>query len=141
MAFLNTIPSLLSLSSPGFSDKGYKIKEGDIQYILYKKILYIKKSLIKGNNIDFISKGYIDLNKNYIHLKTKAILKLKLKKIPIIGKGLSYLFFGKNGNIEVNIIIKGNLYNPKIKKNIGKALIPNPFTLFKRVLTLPFNLF
>ncbi|GAX87316.1 conserved hypothetical protein [Lebetimonas natsushimae] len=141
IAFLNTIPSFLSLSSPGFSAKGYKIKKGNIQYLLYKKILYIKKSQIIGQNIDFFSKGYIDFNKNYINLKTTAVLKLKIKKIPIIGKGLSYLFLGKDGNINVNIIIKGNLDNPKIQKDIGKAIIPNPFELFKRAITLPFNLF
>jgi hypothetical protein len=141
MAFLNTIPSLLSLSNPGFSAKGYKIKKGNIQYLLYNKILYIKKSEIIGKNIDFFSKGYIDLNKNYINLKTTAVLKLKLKKIPIVGKGLSYLLLGKDGNIKVNIIIKGNLDNPKIQKDIGKAIIPNPFNLFKRAITLPFNIF
>jgi hypothetical protein len=141
VAFLNTIPSLLSLSNPGFSAKGYKIKKGNIQYLLYKKILYIKRSKIIGQNIDFISRGFIDFNKNYINLKTTAILKLKLKKIPLIGKGLSYLFLGKDGNIKVNIIIKGKLDNPKIEKDLGKAVIPNPFELFKRAITLPFNLF
>ncbi|WP_024791934.1 YhdP family protein [Lebetimonas sp. JS138] len=141
LAFLNTIPSILSLSNPGFSSKGYKIKKGNIQYLLFNKILYIKKSDIEGENIDFFSKGYIDFNKNYINLKTKAKLKLKLKKIPVIGKGLSYLLLGKDGSIEVKMIIKGDLYNPKITKDIGKALLPNPFNLFKRVLTLPFNIF
>jgi glutaredoxin-related protein len=141
VAFLNTIPAILSLSSPGFSSKGYKIKNGKIQYLLYNNILYLKRAKIIGENIDFISKGYIDFNKNYINLKTTAILKLKLKKIPILGKGLSYLFLGKDGNIKVNIIIKGNLENPEIKKDIGKALIPNPFDLFKRTLSLPFNIF
>jgi hypothetical protein len=141
MAFLNTIPAILSLSSPGFSSKGYKIKNGKIQYLLYNNILYLKRAKIIGENIDFISKGYIDFNKNYINLKTTAILKLKLKKIPILGKGLSYLFLGKDGNIKVNIIIKGELDNPKIEKDIGKAIIPNPFDLFKRTLSLPFNIF
>jgi hypothetical protein len=141
MAFLNTIPSILSLSSPGFSAKGYEIKQGNIQYLLYKNIFYIKNSKIIGKNIDFISKGYIDLNKNYINLKIKAKLKLKLKKIPIVGKGLSYLLLGKDGSITVNILVNGNLDNPKIEKDIGKAIIPNPFKLFKRALTLPFNLF
>jgi len=141
IAFLNTIPSLLSLSSPGFSDKGYTINNGNIQYLLYNKIVYIKKASIKGKNIDFHTKGYIDLNKNKINLKVKATLKLKLKKIPILGKGLSYLLLGKDGNIDVKIVVKGNLNNPSVKKDLGNAFLPNPFTLFKRVITLPFNLF
>ena len=141
IAFLNTIPSLLSLSNPGFSSKGYKIIKGDIQYLLYKKIIYIKKAFIQGNNIDFKTKGYINLNTNKINLKVIATLKLKLKKIPIVGKGLSYLLLGKDGNIDVKIVVKGNLNNPSVKKDLGNAFLPNPFALFKRVITLPFHLF
>ena len=141
MAFLNTIPSLLSLSNPGFSDKGYTINDGNIQYLLYNKIIYIKKAYIKGKNIDFNTKGYIDLNKNRINLKTTAKLKLKIKNIPIVGKGLSYLLLGKDGSINVKIVVKGDLNNPSVEKDLGNAFLPNPFKIFKRVITLPFNLF
>jgi deoxycytidine triphosphate deaminase len=141
IAFLNTIPSILSLSSPGFSAKGYKINNGLVSYLYYKNILYLKQIKIIGDNIDFYGKGYIDLNKNTINLKLKAVLKMKLKKIPIIGKGLSYILFGKDGNIDVKIIVKGNLNNPKVSQDIGKSIILTPFELFKRVITLPFNLF
>jgi len=141
IAFINTVPSLLSLSSPGFSAKGYKIKNGYINYLLYKKILYIKQAKIIGKNIDFYAKGYIDFNKNYIYLKTQANLKMKYKKIPIIGKGMSYLFFGKDGNIDIKMVVKGNLNNPEVKKDIGKEILLSPFKLFQRAITLPFNLF
>ncbi|WP_457564364.1 YhdP family protein [Caminibacter sp.] len=141
IAFLNTIPSILSLSSPGFSAKGYKIKNGMISYLYYQNILYFKQIKIIGQNIDFYGKGYINLNNNTINLKINAVLKMKLKKIPIIGKGLSYILFGKDGNINVKIVVKGNINNPKVSQDIGKSIILTPFELFKRVLTLPFHLF
>ncbi|ACM92612.1 conserved hypothetical protein [Nautilia profundicola AmH] len=141
IAFINTIPSLLSFSSPGFSSKGYKIKNGYINYLLYKKILYIKQAKILGDNLDFYAKGYIDFNKNYMFLKITANMKMKLKKIPIIGKGLSYLLFGKDGSIDIKMVVKGNLDNPKVKEDIGKDILMSPFKLFKRAITLPFNLF
>jgi hypothetical protein len=141
VAFLNTIPSLLSLSTPGFSAKGYKIKKGEISYLFYKNILYLKKIKIIGENIDFYGKGYINLEKNTINLKITAVMKMKLKKIPIIGKGLSYILFGKDGNIDVKIVVKGDLNNPKVSQDLGKTIILTPFELFKRVLTLPFNIF
>ncbi|WP_459977889.1 YhdP family protein [Nautilia lithotrophica] len=141
IAFINTIPSLLSFSSPGFSSKGYKIKNGYINYLLYKKILYIKEAKIEGDNLDFHAKGYIDFNKNYMFLKVQANMKMKLKKIPIIGKGLSYLLFGKDGSIDVKMIVKGDLNNPKVKEDIGKEILLSPFNLFKRAITLPFNIF
>jgi hypothetical protein len=141
VAFLNTIPSLLSLSTPGFTAVGYKIKKGYIDYLYYKNILYLKNIKITGVNLDFIGKGYIDFNTNKINLKITAVMKMKLKKIPIIGKGLSYILFGKDGNIDVKIIVKGDLQNPKVEQDIGKSILLTPFELFKRAITLPFNLF
>jgi len=141
IAFINTIPSLLSLKNPGFSAKGYKIKKGYIDYLLYKDILYFKKIEIKGINLDFDAKGYIDLNKNQINLKITAKLKMRLKNIPIIGKGISYILFGKDGNIDVKLVVKGNADNPKVSQDIGKDILLTPFELFKRIITLPFNLF
>ncbi len=141
IAFINTIPALLTLNNPGFSSKGYKIKKGYINYLFYNNILYFKQIKIKGINIDFDGKGYVDLNKNFIKMKIHTIIKIKLKKIPIIGKGLSYLFFGKDGYLHVNIFVKGNLDNPKISKDMGGGIIESPLKLFKRIITLPFNIF
>ena len=141
IAFLNTIPSLLSLNTPGFSAKGYKIKKGYVDYLFYKNILYFKQLKITGINLDFIGKGYIDFNTQKIYLKITAIMKMKYKKIPIVGKGLSYILFGKDGNIDVKILVKGNLENPKVTQDIGKSILLTPFQLFKRAITLPFNLF
>jgi len=141
VAFINTIPAILSLNSPGFSAKGYKIKKGFISYLFYNNILYFKKIDITGENLDFKGKGYIDLKKNKIKLKIDTILKIKLKKIPIIGKGISYILFGKDGYLHVKVIIKGNLNNPTIEKDILGNPIETPFKLFKRIITLPFHLF
>jgi hypothetical protein len=141
VAFINTIPALLSLHSPGFSAKGYKIKSGFINFLYYKNVLYLKQIYINGVNLAFKGKGYIDFNKNEIHLKLTAIMKMKLKKIPIIGKGLSYILFGKDGNLDVKIIVSGDINNPKVTQDLGKSILLSPFELFKRALTLPFHLF
>jgi len=141
IAFINTLPSLLTFSSPGFSSKGYKIKSGFISYLIYNKVLYVKKAVIKGHNLDFSAKGYVDFNKNYIFLKVTAKLKIKLKKIPIIGKGISYILFGKDGNLDIKLTVKGDINDPKVKEDLGKDILLSPFKLFKRVLTLPFHLF
>jgi len=141
IAFINTIPALLSLKTPGFSAKGYKIKSGFINFLFYNKILYFKQIEIKGMNINFNAKGYVNLNKNLIKLKINTILKIKLKKIPIIGKALSYLFFGKDGYLHLKIFVNGNLNNPKVSKDLGGGIIESPLNLFKRILTLPFHIF
>ena len=141
IAFINTIPALLTLHTPGFSSKGYKIRNGYINYLFYQNILYFKDIKIKGINLDFYGKGYVDLNKNYIKMKIHTVIKIKLKKIPIIGKAISYILFGKDGYLHVNIFVEGNLNDPKISKDMGGGVIESPLKIFKRVLTLPFNLF
>ncbi len=141
IAFINTIPSILSFSSLNFSSKGFKIKKGYINYLLYKKILYIKDAKIIGRTMDLFAKGYVDFNKNYIFIKVQANIKMKIKDIPIVGKGVSYLLFGKDGSIDIKMVVKGNLSNPKVEKDLGKEILMTPFNLFKRAVTLPFNLF
>ena len=141
IAFINTIPALLTLNTPGFSSKGYHINNGYISYLFYKNILYLKKIIIKGTNLDFYGKGYVNLNKNYIKMKINTVVKIKLKKIPILGKALSYILFGKDGYLHINIFIHGNLNNPEVSKDLGGGVIETPLKLFKRVLTLPFNIF
>ena len=140
IAFVNTLPALITLHSPGFSAKGYKIKNSFIDYLFYKKIIYFKQIKIIGTNINFSGKGFINLNKNLIKLKLNLAIKFKFKKIPVIGKAISYLFFGKDGYLHINILVHGNIDNPKVDKDLGVGL-ETPFNLFKRVLTLPFNLF
>ena len=140
IAFVNTIPAILTLNTPGYSSKGYKIQKGFINYIVYNNILYLKQIKINGINLNLNGKGYVNLNKNLIKLKLNVTIKLKLKKIPIIGKALSYLFFGKDGYLHVHIFVNGNTNDPKITKDLGFG-IESPFILFKRALTLPFNIF
>ncbi|WP_457563830.1 YhdP family protein [Caminibacter pacificus] len=141
IAFLNTIPSLLSLKSPGFSAEGYKIKKGYIDFLYYKNILYFKQIKIDGVNLDFTGKGYIDFNTMTMNLKIMAYMKLNIKNIPVIGKGLSYLLLGKDGSIDVKVVVSGKLDDPKVTQDLGTSIIKTPFELFKRVITLPFNLF
>ena len=141
IAFINTIPALLSLKTPGFSAKGYKIKNGFVNFLFYNKILYLKQINIKGINLDFSGKGYVDLNKNLIKLKIHTVVKLKIKNIPIVGRALSYLFFGKDGYLHINIFVHGKLDNPQVSKDLGGGIIESPLKIFKRILTLPFHIF
>ena len=136
VAFLNTIPALLSLKSPGYSAKGYKGK-GEIIFLLYKNRFYLKKIEINGKNLAFKGKGYINLENKTILLKISALMKMKVKNIPVIGKSLSYILFGKDHSITVNIIVKGDLENPQVSQDLGESLLLSPFNIIKRVITLP----
>ena len=138
IAFVNLIPSLITFQAVGFSDKGYKIKEGHIEYIYYNKILYLKKIHIKGINIIFDGNGYIDFNKHYMKINVKTILLVKLlKDIPIV----NYILLGKNGGITLKLTVEGDISNPKVYKNTASNIIQAPIGIIKRAILTPFRPF
>jgi len=138
IAFINLIPSLVTFNGPGFSQKGFKIRDGHIDYIYDKGILYIKKAYLKGDNLKFKAQGYIDLVKKTIKMNVDAIIIVKLiKDIPIV----NYIILGKDGGINVKLLVSGNLNNPKVSKNLTEKVIEAPFGIIKRTLLTPFRIF
>jgi hypothetical protein len=138
IAFINLIPSLVTFDSPGFSKKGFKIRDGHIDYIYDKGILYIKKAYLKGDNLKFKAQGYIDLVKKTIKMNIDAIVIVKLiKDIPIV----NYIILGKDGGITIKLLVSGKLNDPKVEKNLAEEVIEAPFGIIKRTLVTPFRIF
>jgi hypothetical protein len=138
IAFINLIPSLVTFNGPGFSLKGFKIKDGHIDYIYNNGILYIKKGYLKGDNLKFKFQGYIDLVKKTMKMNVDAIIVVKLiKDIPIV----NYIILGKDKGITIKLLVYGKLENPKVQKNLAKGVIEAPFGIIKRTLITPFRLF
>jgi len=138
IAFINLIPSLVTFQPVGFSSKGYKIKNGYIEYILYNKILYFKEISIKGENMSFDGQGYIDLDKKTIKMNIDVNILVKLvKDIPIV----NYILLGKDGGITLKLTIDGTLDSPKVHSNTASNIIEAPLGIIKRTLLTPFRPF
>jgi hypothetical protein len=138
IAFINLIPSIVTFDGPGFSSKGFKIRKGNIDYIYDKGILYIKKAELRGDNLKFKAQGYIDLVKKTIKMNVDATIIVKLvKDIPIV----NYIILGKNGGINIRLLVSGKLNNPKVSKNLTKEVIKAPFGIIKRTILTPFRIF
>lgn len=141
MAFLNTIPSLITFSDPGYNKYGYYVKKGVIDFYLANKILYIKNFNLEGKSINFQGDGIVDLNSNRINmnvtLTTFKNISNILNKIPVAG----YILLGKKGNISTKLKIEGSLIKPKISTNIAKETIKAPLNILKRALEMPFEIF
>ena len=137
LAFINTVPALLTFSRPGFNHNGLRILAG---YIDFEKIgdrIYFRDIQIKGESIDFSGKGYIDIANNKISMQIdisaiKYIDKF-IENIPIA----NYLILGDDGSITTRIVIRGNLDDPKISSQIHKDIFYTPLELTKRVFNLP----
>jgi hypothetical protein len=137
LAFINTVPALLTFSRPGFNENGLRILAGYLDFEKIGNKVYIKKSKIKGENIDFTISGYFDIENMKISLKVdisaiKYVDKL-LENIPIA----NYLVLGENGTIATTLVIRGAVDNPKIHTEIHKEILRSPIEMGKRVYKLP----
>jgi len=141
LATLNTIPAVLMLKNPGFSNKGFKIKEGAIEYHYQNNELRFDNILINSDSAQITGRGKLNLNSQTIlmlmHIHFLENLANILNKIPVAG----YLIFGDDGTMAVTLNISGYLDNPKVTTETVKDVIKVPLNILDRVLTLPFKLF
>ena len=137
LAFINTVPALLTFSRPGFNHNGLRILAG---YILFEKLndkIYFRDIKIKGESVDFSGKGYIDLENQKINMRIEISAIKYVDKfignIPIA----NYLILGDDESIATRILIRGDLTDPKISSELHKDILYTPVELTKRVFNLP----
>jgi len=132
LAFINSIPALATFSNPGFSSKGYIIKEGMITYRKTKDKIYLDSIYIKGSSANIAGKGIIDLKNRTLNISL-AIQVAKdfgkvISKIPIVG----YILMGDDQSITLGLKIKGSLDKPKVKTSVAKDILSLPLDMLKR---------
>jgi len=137
LAFINTIPALATLSSPGFSSKGFKIKEGVANYRkIGDKIIFDSIKVI-GKSATIVGKGELDLKKNIINMNLAIQTARELGKvvgsIPILG----YILMGEDKSMTVGLKITGSIDKPKVETSATKELLLLPFDIIKRTLQSP----
>lgn len=138
VALINTLPSLVVLQDPGFSEKGYKIKKGVAEYRMIRDERIIFDSIyIKGTSSDIVGIGQIDLLKETIDLKL-AIQTAKdfgkiVGNIPLLG----HILMGEDKSMTIGLRITGNLNKPKVQTSAAKEILTLPLQLIKRTLESP----
>ena len=138
LAFINTIPSLVTFSLPGYSKSGLNVKSSyinfsfkDNKYILKDIYLDSKEMKIAGNGVASYENNTIDLN-----LNIKTDLGSTVSKIPIVG----YIVLDKD-SISTSVKVSGALDNPKVKSMLATDIIVAPLNIIKRTLLFPFEIF
>ena len=140
MAFINTVPALLTFSEPGFNDKGYLIKKGHVTFRRIEDYIIIDDFRLKGINTNASAKGIINLKDETLNillsLETIKDLAKTIGAIPIAG----YLILGDDKTIRTRIKISGDIKNPKIRSQVGKDVLEAPINIIKRTFKLPSKL-
>jgi len=137
LAFINTIPALATLQSPGFSKQGFKIKEGVIEYRQRKEKILFDSIYIKGNAATIVGKGTLDLKQNRIHIdlaiRTARELGKILGNLPLLG----YIITGKDKSMTIGLKIRGSIDQPKVQTSVAKEILSLPLEIIKRTLESP----
>ncbi|HIC10982.1 MAG TPA: hypothetical protein EYO61_06485, partial [Campylobacterales bacterium] len=137
LAFINTIPALMTFSRPGFNHNGLRIMAGYVDFAKVGDIVKIEKFDIRGENINLFGDGVVDLGKMKldINLNISAMKYYDrvIANIPIA----NYLILGDDGSISTMLKIEGNISNPNISTNIPNELISAPSEFGRRIYNLP----
>ena len=140
LALINTIPALATLHSPGFSKKGFKIKEGVIEYTMTPEKITFTSVYLKGNSATVVGKGdvYLESGKLDIDLAILTVRELGsiVGKIPLLG----YILMGEDNSMTVGLKVTGTLNDPKVRTSVAEDILTLPFRILKRTLTSPAHL-
>ncbi len=139
LAFLNTIPSLVTFSLPHYSTEGLYIKSAYSQVNYKGSKVTLKDIYVDSDEIDVVGSGNLNMDTEKINIKLnlKTDIGSKLSKVPIVG----YVIFGEEGSITTALKITGNMENPKVSTAIAKEIIVAPFNMILRTLSLPIKVF
>jgi hypothetical protein len=137
LAFINTLPALATFSSPGFSNKGFKIEEGVAEYRKIGDKIIFDSIYVKGESATIVGKGELNLKKNTINMNMAIQTARELGKvvgsIPVLG----YILMGEDKSMTAGLKITGSLDKPKVETSATKELLSLPFDIIKRTIQSP----
>jgi len=137
LAFVNTIPSLLTFSLPGYNKNGLEVNNTYMNFTTKNDTFYISDIYLDSKEIDILGRGNASFKNNNINLKLnlKTDLGSAISKIPVVG----YLLFNDD-SISTSLSITGELSDPDVESLIAEELIVAPLNIIKRTLMLPYHL-
>ncbi len=141
MAFINTIPALMTFSAPGFDSNGYVVRDAVAYFNYHKNRMTVHHLRLDGETVDAEAQGWIDRGTRTINM-TFELFTLKdyskiINKIPLAG----YAILGEDGRLSTALNLTGDLDNPDITTNLATDILATPINVIKRTIQWPFQLF
>jgi len=137
LAFVNTVPSLVTFSLPDYNRDGLYVQNGYLQFSSTNGLFNISDFYIQSKELKIIGKGIADITNDKINLtlNLKTDLASDVSKIPLVG----YIIFdGKS--LSTTLKVTGKLSNPDVQTQLAKDIVVAPLNIIKRTLTLPYKL-
>jgi len=137
LAFIDTIPSLLTFSLPNYNKDGLAVSDAYMNFHSKDDTLNINDVYLKSVQMEIAGRGNASFKKNSIDVKLnlKTELGSAVSKIPIVG----YILLGKD-TVSTTLNITGKLDDPSISTMLAQDIIVAPLNIIKRTLLLPYYL-
>ena len=137
LAFVNTVPALLTFSLPDYNKNGFKIKEAYTEFTFENNLYTINDIYFDSKELDVLGKGEVSIKNNTIDLdiNLKTDIGSFVSKIPVIG----YLLF--DGDVmSTSLKVDGKLNDPTVTSRVAQDIVIAPLNFLKRTLMLPYHL-
>jgi hypothetical protein len=137
LAFINTIPSLVTFSLPGYNKKGLRIDNAYMKFHLKNHVFNISDIYLGSKELKILGKGTASVKYNNIDLtlNLKTDLGSNLSKIPLVG----YIIFDGE-SISTTLEVTGKLTDPKVNTMLARDIAVAPLNIILRTLTLPYKI-
>jgi len=138
LAFVNTVPSLVTFNLPGYNKKGLFVESAYVTFDSKDEKFTIKDIYLDSKEMDIIGHGVVDMKKNSLDivLNLKTDLGSNLSKVPVVG----YILLDGD-TISTTLSITGKLEDPKVESLLATDIAVAPLNIIKRMLLLPYKLF
>ncbi len=137
LAFVNTIPALVTFSLPGYHKHGLEVNNAYMNFTSKNNDLNISSFYMDSKELDILGQGTANFKKDKVDFKLnlKTDLASAASKVPVVG----YIIFNDD-SISTAFSIKGKLSDPKVKSLIAKEIVVAPLNIIKRTLLYPYYL-
>lgn len=140
VALIDSLPSLVMFRAPGFSSKGYIVKQGEVRFGINSDYVVLERFKLEGSSMDSEGFGIMELATQELdfelRLRTLKSLSTMVSNIPLLG----HIILGKDGSISTNVTIKGSLENPIVKTSLAKDALQAPSNILERLLKTPLRI-
>ncbi len=131
LAFIDTIPSLITFSLPKYSKDGLAIHKAYTSFHFKDHIFNFDNIYLDSDQFDIFGIGKASYTYDFIDLalQLKTNFANKASKVPVAGY---ILFDGKT--LSTTLKVQGSLPNPEVSTMLAKEIMIAPINIIKRTL-------
>lgn len=138
LAFLNTVPALITFSPQEYSTSGLPVSSAVTGLAFDGGVATVESFVLQSPVITMNGAGEVDFVRNQMDMDFNLITqaKVNISKIPLLG----YIFAGKEKRPSITLKVSGGLDDPEVDFSVFREVATMPFSILYRTLTLPYHL-